>query len=71
MRILNVVCGLAVLLTTLAYAHLLHTYYLGAGAEAFHNPVFVVGFSFGAAVGIFSFVGGAVLLAEGGDLDGY
>jgi len=49
-------------MTTLAYAHLLHHYYLGAGPEPFQNPVFVVGFSFAVGVGIFSFIGGAILL---------
>jgi hypothetical protein len=65
MRRLNVLCGLAVLLTTLAFAHLLHRYYLNAGAEAFHNPVFIVGFCFGAGVGILSLIGGALLLRRG------
>jgi hypothetical protein len=62
MRKLNIVSGVAVLLTTLAYAHLLHHYYVGSATEAFHNPVFWFSFTFGVAVGIFSFVGGVLLL---------
>jgi hypothetical protein len=62
MRILNLLCGVAVLLTTVAFAHLLHRYYASAGPDAFQNPVFVVGFSFGVGVGIFSLIGGALLL---------
>lgn len=65
MRILNLLCGIAVLLATLAYAHLLHHYYLGAGADPFQNPVFVVGFSFGVGVGIFSLIGGVILFRRG------
>jgi len=65
MRMVNILSGIAVLLTTLAYAHLLHHYYLGAGSEPFQNPVFVVGFSFAVGVGIFSFIGGAILLRRG------
>lgn len=65
MRILNVLSGIAVLLTTLAYAHLLHHYYLGAGPEPFQNPVFVAGFSFAVGVGVFSLIGGAMLLRRG------
>jgi hypothetical protein len=62
MRIVNLLCGLAVLLTTVAYAYWLYGYYVRAGAEPFQNPVFVVGFSFGVGVGIFSLIGGALLL---------
>jgi hypothetical protein len=62
---LNILCGVAVLLTTLAYAHLLHHYFMNTSAEASQNPVFWVSFSFGVGVGIFSFVGGALLLRRG------
>ena len=65
MRILNFLCGVAVLLTTLAFAHLLHRYFQSAGSGAFQNPVFVVGFSFGVGVGIFSLIGGALLVRRG------
>lgn len=65
MRMLNVLCGIAVLLTTLAYAHLLHHYFMDTSAESSQNPVFWVLFSFGVGVGIFSFIGGAMLLRRG------
>jgi hypothetical protein len=65
MRMVNILSGVAVLLTTLAYAHLLHRYFVDSPAEAFHNPVFWLSFAFGGAVGIFSFIGGAILLRRG------
>lgn len=65
MRILNLLCGIAVLLTTVGFAHLLRSYYLSAGPDAFQNPVFVVGFSFGVGVGIFSLIGCAMLIRRG------
>ncbi|MGA2949215.1 MAG: hypothetical protein WBP65_14130 [Candidatus Sulfotelmatobacter sp.] len=42
MRILNILSGLAVLFSTLAFAHLLHHYYINAG-EAAHSPPFLAG----------------------------
>jgi len=65
MRLLNILSGLAVLLTTLAYAHLLHRYFVDSSAEAAHNPVFWLSFAFGGAVGVFSLIGGALLLRRG------
>jgi hypothetical protein len=47
MRIVNIVSGLAVLLTTLAFAHLLHPYFVNAG-EAAHSPPFLAGMAIGA-----------------------
>jgi hypothetical protein len=64
MRILNILSGLAVLFTTLAYAHLLHHYYLNAG-EAAHSPPFLAGMGIGIVVGIFSLIGGCLLLRRG------
>jgi hypothetical protein len=55
MRILNILSGLAVLFTTLAFAHLLHHYYINAG-EAAHSPSFMAGMPIGIVVGIFSFI---------------
>jgi hypothetical protein len=46
MRILNILSGLAVLFTTLAFAHLLHQYYTNAG-EAAHSPPFMAGMAIG------------------------
>jgi uncharacterized protein (TIGR00730 family) len=42
MRIVNILSGLAVLFTMLAFAHLLHHYLLNAG-EAAHSPPFLAG----------------------------
>lgn len=64
MRILNILSGLAVLFTTLAFAHLLHHYYLHAG-DAAHSPPFVAGMAGGVVVGIFSFIGACMLLRSG------
>jgi hypothetical protein len=65
MRVLTVLCGVAVLLVTLAYGHLLHHYFVNTSAEAAQNPVFWLSFSFGVGVGIFSFIGGAMLVRRG------
>jgi hypothetical protein len=64
MRIVNILSGLAVLFTTLAFAHLLHHYFLNAG-EAAHSPPFLAGMIIGGVVGIFSFIGGCLLLRRG------
>jgi hypothetical protein len=59
MRNLNALCGVAVLLTTLAFAHLLHHYVINAG----HGDLaFWAMFSLAVIVVIFSFVGGCLLL---------
>jgi len=62
MRILNILSGLAVLFTTLAYAHLLHHFF---HHDASHSPVFLAGMAIGVVVGIFSFIGGCLLLRQG------
>ncbi len=64
MRIVTIFSGLAVLFTTLAFAHLLHHYFLDAG-EAAHSPPFLAGMGIGVVIGIFSFVGGCLLLRRG------
>ena len=64
MRILNILSGLAVLFTTLAFAHLLHHYFLNAG-EAAHSPPFLAGMGIGVLVGVFSFIGGCSLIRRG------
>ena len=64
MRILNILSGLAVLFTTLAFAHLLHHYYMYAG-EAAHSPPFLAGMAFGVVVGILAFIGGCLLIRRG------
>jgi uncharacterized protein with PQ loop repeat len=65
LRIINVLSGLAVLITTLAFAHLVHHFFKQSPNDDIHNPVFWIGFVFAIAVGIFSFVGGGLLLRRG------
>jgi len=54
MRVLNIVRGIAVLFTTLAFAH-----------DDAHNPVFLAGMVLGVVVGILSLIGGCLLLRRG------
>jgi hypothetical protein len=65
MRVLNILSGLAVLLTTLAFGHLLHRYFTGASPMDVHDPAFLAGMAAGAVVGILSFIGGCLLLRRG------
>jgi hypothetical protein len=65
MRILNILSGLAVLFTTLAFAHLLHHHSLGASHGEVHNPAFLAGMAALVIVGILSFIGGCLLLRRG------
>jgi hypothetical protein len=64
MRIVNILSGLAVLFTTLAFAHLLHHHFLHAGETA-HSATFLAGMGICVAVGIFSFIGGCLLIRRG------
>jgi hypothetical protein len=64
MRIVSILSGLAVLFTTLAFGHLLHHYFVNAG-EAAHSPPFLAGMIIGGIVGIFSLIGGCLLLRRG------
>ena len=66
MRILNILSGLAVLFTTLAFAHLLHHHFFFAAThDDAHNPVFLAGMGLGIVVGILSLIGGCLLLRRG------
>ena len=65
MRTVNILSGMAVLLTTLAFGHLLHRYFVNAPHEAVHDPAFLAGTATGVVVGIFSFIGGCLLLRRG------
>ncbi len=63
MRLLCILSGLAVLLTTAAFAHLLHHYYMHAGDV--HNPLFMTGMAVGIVIGVFSLLGAFLLLRLG------
>jgi hypothetical protein len=62
MRSLNIVSGIAVLLTTLAFGHLVYHFFSQSPAEQQRNPVFLVGLIVAIVVGIFSLVGACLLL---------
>ena len=65
MRILNILSGIAVLLTTLAYGHLLHRYFVDSPRDAIHDPAFWASMAPAVVVGIFAFIGGCLLLRRG------
>ncbi len=62
MRALNILCGLCVLFTTLAFAHIMHHHIVHASHQDFHTPLFWVLVLSTGATGILSLVGGILLL---------
>jgi hypothetical protein len=62
MRILNIACGISVLFTTLAYAHLLHHHLSHSFSDATHSPLFWAAYIPAVAAGILAFIGGCLLL---------
>ncbi len=62
MRILSILSGASVLFTTLAYGHLVHHFFVNSPREEFHNPLFWAANLAALAAGVFSFVGGFLLL---------
>jgi hypothetical protein len=65
MRILNILCGLAVLLTTLHLGHAMHHFYAHASPEDLQSTFFWVGMVTAGLVGALSFIGGGLLLRRG------
>jgi hypothetical protein len=61
-RLLNILSGLAVLITTLAFAHLVHHFFSQSPHDARYNPVFWIGFTAAILVGFLSFIGCCLLL---------
>ena len=64
MRALNVVCGLAVLLTTLHLAHAIHHFYTHSSPQDLQSPIYWLGMAVAGIMGVLSLVGGVLLLAQ-------
>ena len=62
MRVLNILCGISVLFTTLAFGHIMHHHLVHASHEDFHTLLFWALVLLAACTGILSLIGGILLL---------
>jgi len=62
MRALNILCGISVLFTTLAFFHIMHHHVGHASHEDVHTLLFWALVLGTGAAGILSFIGGILLL---------
>ena len=62
MRILNIVCGIAVIITTLHLAHGMHHFLSATSHEGMHGAALYSAMTLAAVIWLLSLVGGCLLL---------